>query len=515
MPSNGDGTFAYAWEESLDNISWSNAGGIDSLIDYYKYGFFNSTKYFRRIVRSGYLDCCKDTSNSVKVTVQPEIQNNNIVSNQEICNAQTPAQLIQGSGTLTGGNGPFTFLWQQRPIDFLSWSDVTELGNQLNYQPSSLNKTTYYRRKAMSGVCISYSDSVTITALSLLTGNTLSGNPEVCEGKVPDIITGGNMSGGHPGDYRYVWQDSVSNGLWNNLSNAQDKDYIPNNLSQKTYFRRIVKSGDNDCCVSTSDPFAIIINLLPIGIFECHDTAICQGNNINAKLTITSGTAPFEAKLTEGTYQETITGLPQGLSNINFIPRQTGTYSVFSITDNKGCLAVSKDGSMKIRIVAVPKVVAGESAIVEGKTHQLVEISNISIGRWSTELPSTFQPSDTTPNAIVTVEKCGTHHFIWKETNEFCWDTASVEIIFWMRYTGFSPNNDGFNDYFVIEGLDNIRKELIVVNRWGNEVYSSDNYENNWDGTNQKGKPLPDDTYYYILKINGYKVYKGFIVIRR
>jgi gliding motility-associated-like protein len=38
-----------------------------------------------------------------------------------------------------------------------------------------------------------------------------------------------------------------------------------------------------------------------------------------------------------------------------------------------------------------------------------------------------------------------------------------------------------------------------VYNRWGGLVYHSDHYTNDWDGTS-KNKPLPDATYYYVIK---------------
>ena len=66
-------------------------------------------------------------------------------------------------------------------------------------------------------------------------------------------------------------------------------------------------------------------------------------------------------------------------------------------------------------------------------------------------------------------------------------------------YTGFSPNNDGVNDVFFIEGVENFPdNELSIFNRWGNEVYFEQGYLNTWDGT-WKGKLLPDGTYFYVF----------------
>lgn len=57
----------------------------------------------------------------------------------------------------------------------------------------------------------------------------------------------------------------------------------------------------------------------------------------------------------------------------------------------------------------------------------------------------------------------------------------------------FTPNGDGINDYFEIEGLEQFdRVEVLIFNRWGNEVYRHDNYDNSWQGID-----LNEGTYYY------------------
>lgn len=56
-----------------------------------------------------------------------------------------------------------------------------------------------------------------------------------------------------------------------------------------------------------------------------------------------------------------------------------------------------------------------------------------------------------------------------------------------------TPNGDGVNDYFAITGLESGTK-LTVFNRWGEVVYSSNNYDNDWSAGN-----LTEGVYYYIV----------------
>ncbi|MFA6277764.1 MAG: gliding motility-associated C-terminal domain-containing protein [Pedobacter sp.] len=61
-----------------------------------------------------------------------------------------------------------------------------------------------------------------------------------------------------------------------------------------------------------------------------------------------------------------------------------------------------------------------------------------------------------------------------------------------------TPNGDGKNDVFKIDGLElHPNNTLSIFNRWGNEVYRSNgSYKNDWNGNG-----LNEGTYYYLLKI--------------
>lgn len=70
----------------------------------------------------------------------------------------------------------------------------------------------------------------------------------------------------------------------------------------------------------------------------------------------------------------------------------------------------------------------------------------------------------------------------------------------------FTPNGDGAHDTWHIEGLSSYDKVTIYVfNRWGGRVwqYSGGGREytaNEWNGTNEKNKPVPSGTYYYVIQ---------------
>lgn len=88
---------------------------------------------------------------------------------------------------------------------------------------------------------------------------------------------------------------------------------------------------------------------------------------------------------------------------------------------------------------------------------------------------------------------------------------------------GFSPNNDGFNDWFNIQGLYNIfeKHELLIYNRYGTLIFKGNN-EKRWEGKanhglNNKGKILPVGTYFYVLNLNdpNYQIITGWVYLNK
>lgn len=81
-------------------------------------------------------------------------------------------------------------------------------------------------------------------------------------------------------------------------------------------------------------------------------------------------------------------------------------------------------------------------------------------------------------------------------------------------YSGITPNGDGNNDIWQIDGITNFPSSVVsIFNRWGSLVWKAENYNNDdvvWRGTNQKGEVLPDATYFYIIEAGG-KIYKGWV----
>lgn len=115
---------------------------------------------------------------SKQIIVRPNIANNTLTSNQQIC-INTVPDLINGS-VPTGGNNTYTYQWQQSS-DGVNFTNIIGETNQ-NYQPGIVSNTIYFRRIANSFTCSSNTSNViTITlrlnAVANFTATTYIGCP--------------------------------------------------------------------------------------------------------------------------------------------------------------------------------------------------------------------------------------------------------------------------------------------------------------------------------------------------
>lgn len=102
-------------------------------------------------------------------------------------------------------------------------------------------------------------------------------------------------------------------------------------------------------------------------------------------------------------------------------------------------------------------------------------------------------------------------------------DEMVIEVLGFVVPQVVTPNDDQKNDTWEILGLDNYGTvKVTILNRWGNPVFVTDDYQNDWAGTNQEGKLLSDDTYFYVLELpkdanrpEAQTEFKGFLVIKR
>jgi gliding motility-associated-like protein len=121
--------------------------------------------------------------------------------------------------------------------------------------------------------------------------------------------------------------------------------------------------------------------------------------------------------------------------------------------------------------------------------------------------PSQFLDDPTSLNPEVTAEE--TTSFQVTGTVGDCTLTDDVTLTVGPPieiYNTFTPNGDGINDSWRIKYIERFPNcQIEVFDRWGQSIFKSVGYAQNWDGT-YKGKPLPTSAYAYVIELNSLEV---------
>ena len=187
-----------------------------------------------------------------------------------------------------------------------------------------------------------------------------------------------------------------------------------------------------------------------------------------------------------------------GSSGETFIASESGDYWV-RVEDEYGC--VNSDTATLI-VHELPIIDLGtDTTLCETNGSIVYDASGYSSVNW-------LDGESIAP--MFTVYTSTQDQEIWVTvTGQFgCEGSDTVVVRFCGEFeipNAFTPNDDGSNDKWEIEQLFVFEQVTIdVYNRWGERVFHTDGYSSGqyWDGTDQKGKKLPMDAYYYVIDLH-------------
>jgi len=308
----------------------------------------------------------------------------------------------------------------------------------------------------------------------------------------------GNPSGGG------LWTDSSGNTLSNSIFN-------PQNMSSGTFLYTVAGTGP---CADAISNVNITVNQLPNVSFSGLDTAYCFGvDAINLK----GNNAP------NGTFFGTnISDNGDGTADFNPVTEGTQTI-IYQYTDSNNCSAADTQSVVVYSAVKIDtSIISNISCSGNSDGSILVNISGGTPSytyQWTG--PSNFT---STSNQIVNLfsgnynltvtdkNNCkSTITYTLTEGTDACLDIPTV----------FTPNGDGVNDDWQIDGVSAINNiHIEIYNRWGDLIFSFDGsgseYDSNrWDGT-YNGKELPISSYVFIIDIkNGKDPIQGIVTIKK
>jgi len=238
---------------------------------------------------------------------------------------------------------------------------------------------------------------------------------------------------------------------------------------------------------------------------------ICE--NQTTDLTLPAVTAGSDANLTFTYWTDAAATIPYGTPET----APAGTYYI---------MGTSTAGYWTIREVVVtadviPTANAGPDQVLDYifGTSLNADISEIGIGMWALVTGDGEIFNSTVPSTPVNGLAIGENVFSWTVTNGACdpvTDYVTVIVNNLIIPTLITPNQDGRNDFFVLRGLETLgRTELMIFDRRGLKVYENSDYDNSWEGLDYNSNPLPEDTYFYVVRAANGISRSGYIVVRR
>ncbi|RYE18488.1 MAG: gliding motility-associated C-terminal domain-containing protein, partial [Sphingobacteriales bacterium] len=404
-------------------------------------------------------------TNSITITVQPEPVITVIASQQTVC-AGEPATL-----SATGATG-------------YSWS-TGQTGTPIQVYPS---ETTTYSVIGTIGSCSSQPAASTITVTPLPVVAISAPASEICPGDSVMLTANGATS--------YVWVSDVSlTNISGNTATAAP--------ATTTTFSVTGKTGN---CTSLISEFTL--NVVAPGVAEAGEEITTNCGQTSVQLmaqTPSQGTGTWTVKSGTGGIIESSSSPATTFSGL-----AGQTYVLYWAVET---ICGAGQDSVLVNFSDVPDVWAGSDAtILLGESVQLSASGGVSY-TWS---PATGLSDSGIANPFASPEATTTYT-VTATSADGCAASGMVTVA--VTYNDlmvpnvFTPNGDGVNDTWAIEGLQVVYPncEVQVFNRWGVKVFSSKGYTRNWDGGE-----LSTGVYFYHISLgNGEKDVKGHLSIIR
>lgn len=245
-------------------------------------------------------------------------------------------------------------------------------------------------------------------------------------------------------------------------------------------------SEDNNYCTSLSQ--ILLIKVLPLPFTNLGDQYLCVDPITNQVLKPTL----IDTKLSKALYQFKwkCDGVTLQNTDSKIMAGKTGTYTV-EVTDQlTGCVANDKSvvgkSSSAIASVKVKNIFFDTQEI-------LISVTN-GIGNYEFSIDgTTFQD-----NPSFLVSKSGVYQVTIRDKNGCNQVYLTAHVIKYPKF--FTPNNDGFNDVWMIEDLlPSMKPKISIFDRYGKLLRSIDTIGEGWDGE-YNGIAVPADDYWFLIE---------------
>ncbi|MFV8353024.1 T9SS type B sorting domain-containing protein [Flavobacterium sp. XS2P14] len=286
----------------------------------------------------------------------------------------------------------------------------------------------------------------------------------------------------------------------NSLSSPLPNPFV---TSSQNIRAEVINSNNANCIATMTIPF--VVHPLP-SINLTGKERLCSNSSNPTK--VINAALVDELLIDNYTYEWTYNGnLISGETEYNLTIDKTGTYTV---------KATTVDGCSRTRIIVVS---ASNIAKIENiKIEDLTSINSIQVIATGTgdyvyalDDENSYYQSEN----LFTNVSAGIHTVYVKDLNGCGIALQEIAILGIPNF--FTPNQDGFNDYWNIKGVNktfNAKTAIHVFDRYGKLINKLNPLNQGWDG-NFNGRPLPSDDYWYTIALEDGRILKGHFTLKR
>ncbi len=274
------------------------------------------------------------------------------------------------------------------------------------------------------------------------------------------------------------------------LPDNTNKTSLVTNIAGSYTVTVVSKTINTDGTICSQSSLAQVISFSPVpqvSIQQTNNATLCQGQTTELKAIHTDGSVTWS------------TG-----ENTDQIQVATAGIYKATLTTQAGCTA---DASINVAFFPNPVLSINDTTMCTYKNQalKLTAPSGFAQYTWNGQPGNQFYTINNPQTVNLTVTNAnGCQASTQIHVTEQCPD---VEIP-----NAFTPNGDGINDNWKIDGLNNTAT-INVFNRYGVQIYQSKGYATPWNGT-YNGTRLPGGVYYYVIKNNnGKQTFSGSVTI--
>jgi RHS repeat-associated protein len=234
--------YIYQWQQSPDNISFSNVNGVTTQNLTFSTGL-KATTYYRRMVTETTTNTVT-YSNTASVILTPPnpilpVTGGSVTPSTQNIYYNTNSVELTSTG-VTNGTYSYTYQWQSS-LDNATWTNIPS--KVTVYTATNLTATTYYRVAVSSNGVTAYSSAAVVNVYpQLIAGSVLPENITIVSGGNPGAITCSPATGSD-GIYTYQWQSSIDGVNFTTISGATSTYYSPGALATNKWYRLTATSG--------------------------------------------------------------------------------------------------------------------------------------------------------------------------------------------------------------------------------------------------------------------------------